>query len=800
MRLFLLLAVSCFLHGFACAATISGKVVTGAGAAVAAASVVLEREGDKILAGTDITADDGSFSISSVPGGTYLLHIVAAGYAQHSERVVVAGSDLSLPAITLAPAAKQLKEVTITSQKPLIEIHADKLVVNVENSIVNTGSSVYEVLGRSPGVMIDQSDNINLKGRPGVTVMMNGKIMPVSGADLANLLKGMPSSSIEKIEIISNPGARYDAAGSGGIINILTKRDRRKGLNGNVNATYGQGIYNKANGGGNINDRTGALNLSAGYNYADREGFSHLGIVRKFSANDVLRTQYTQQNHTYFPVKNHAANLGADYTVSSRTTVGVSATGNSSRFRPQGDNVSRVDSGRTTYFHTHNDSRDAWDNYSLNGYLRHRIDTGGRELSADLDYARYWNQTYQLYTTTYRDADGALLRPDYLLYGDLSGLTQIRSAKVDYVHPLAGGMRLDAGAKSSYVTADNRPLFYDRSSGADVPDSSKSNHFVYSEHINAAYLNGAIDKPKWSAQLGLRGEHTYATGDQKITGQRFTRSYFQLFPSLAVQRHLDEANDVGVTLSRRIDRPGYRQLNPFKYFLDPTNYRMGNPYLNPTLTYAVELSHTYKQRFITSATISRATNVITETLEADEVFPNISKQTDKNLAEMYYYGLSCAYPFQLAKWWQHTVNANFYYSIYRGNLSNTPLNRGRGAFDVNMTSSITLPKGFSAEAGFYYQSAMNYGYYELVPVWSVNAGIQKKVMKDKATVKLSATDITWANRPGATIVFSNFTEIWSSYRDSRVVNLTFVYRFGHATGNRRHSSGAEEEKRRAGGG
>ncbi len=783
-------------------ATISGRVVNTSGIPIAGVNIILQFADSSTLAKSDITIEDGRFSLASIADGGYVLRATAIGYTTYaSDPIVVSGGDVTLRDITLQASAKTLQEVTVSAQKPLIEIKADKLIVNVENSIINTGSSVFEVLGRSPGVMIDQSDNVNLKGRPGVTIMMNGKIMPVSGADLANILKGMPSAGIEKIEIISNPGARYDAAGSGGIINIITKKDKTRGLNGILNGSYGQGIYPKANGGGNINYRTAKINLNVNYNYADRRTLNNLGITREFYINNELKTTYTQNNRTYFPVKNHSGSVSLDYNLSGRTVAGCSTTGNSSRFKPLGDNTSQVDSGHTTtYFTTTNHSSDEWANYSINGYVKHTFDSSGRELSVDIDYARYWNQTYQLYTTTYTNALHLPYLPDYIFYGDLSGLTQIRSAKVDYIHPLGRKWRIDAGAKSSYVTADNQPFFYDRSTGADVLDTSKSNHFVYTENINAAYLNTSKDWEKWSAQFGLRGEQTHATGNQKITGQQFTREYTQLFPSLAVQWHTNANNDLGITLSRRIDRPGYRQLNPFKYFLDPTNYRMGNPYLNPTLTYAVEVSHTFRQRFITTFTTSRATNVITETLEADEVFPNISRQTDKNLASMYFYGFSFAYPVKIAKWWQAALNGNLYYSLYKGVLSNTPLNTGRPAFDVNTTSSITLGKGYTAELSGAYQSSMIYGYYDLVPVWYANAGAQKKLLKNKATLKISFTDMFWTNRPGATIVFANFKEVWSSRRDSRVGTLTFVYRLGKTTsGNKRHDSGAEDEKRRVGG-
>jgi outer membrane receptor protein involved in Fe transport len=785
------------------AANLSGKVVSATGQPLDGVNVMLLREQDSAFVHAAVSSSTGHFDILGLAPGRYLLRCSLIGYAQQSPGIVVAGDDdIRYPDIVMVKQSHSLGDVNVTAQKPLIEVKADKLIVNVENSIVNTGSSVFEVISRSPGVMVDQNDRITLKGRPGVTIMIDGKIIPIAGGDLANMLKGMQSASIERIELISNPGARYDAAGSAGIINIVTKKGKKAGLNGSLNASYGQGVYLKANAGGSMNYRAGKLALNLNFNSGERRGFSHLNIQRQFYVNNELKTSYDQSNNTYFPVFNHTGGLGIDYNISKKVTVGVSGSGNSTRFRPAGSNTSRVDSGNTTtFFTTAITSKDVWFNQTMNGYLKYDIDSNGSALSIDVDYARYSTKTNQLYTTGYYDASYLRFMPDYLLFGDLSGITQIRAVKADYTKVIASKGKIEAGAKTSFVTSDNMPLFYDRSNGADMQDTGKSNHFVYGENINAGYINTSRDWQKWSVQIGVRAEHTHATGDQKITGKRFNRDYLQIFPSLALQWHANDRHEIGATLSRRIDRPGYNQLNSFKYYLDPTNYRMGNPYLNPTLTYAVEVAHTFRQKFLTTFTASSATNVITETLEADEVYPNISRQTDKNLASMHYFGVSVAYPIQLTKWWQQIVNANIYYNRFIGDIANTQLHKGMTAYDVNATTSIVLSRSLSVEFSAVGQSAAVLGYYDMIPVWFANFGAQKKLFDGKATLKVAFTDLFYSNQPGATIAFRNFREVWSYRRDSRACFFTFVYRFGKQNSPvKRHSSGAEEEKRRVSGG
>lgn len=703
--------------------------------------------------------------------------------------------------VRLDSAQHRLSEIIVSKSKPLIEVQRGKIVVNVEGSATATGATILEILGRSPGVRVDASDNISLKGRSGVTVMMDGKVIPIGGADLAAMLKGMPSTSVESIEIITNPGAKWDAAGSSGIINIRTKRDKRKGLNGIVTGSYGQGVYPKATLGINLNRRAGALNIFGGLSYSNRDAFNHLDITRRFFTNGIERTKYTQDNNTTFNRENWTPSLGLDYKLGKKITVGVSGTGYLTNATISGDNISRVDSGSSyNFFRTSNRNTEHWYNYSLNGFYRYTFDSTGRELSVDIDYARYWSNATQRYTNHYTDKNDEAFIPDYLLLGELAGLTQIRSVKADYTHPLNGGIKLEGGGKWSYVTADNHPSYYDVSDGNRIYDSTKSNHFVYAEQIRAGYIKAGGEHGKWSIDAGVRVEQTVAEGEQKITGEKLSRDYTQLFPSFSILRHLDSTNDLGLTLSRRIDRPAYQQLNPFKFFLDPTNFRTGNPLLRPALTYSAELSHTFRQKFITALTYSITKDVITEVLQPTTGGAAISFQMDQNLDRQEYIGLSIAYPFQITKWWSNVTNANCYYSKFTGYLANTALDRGSVAGDFNITNTFTLPWNMTAELGGYFEAGQVWGYYTTKPIVMLNAGLQKAIWKKTATLKLAATDLTHNGAPRADIAFRDFHEYFEATRDTRVATLSFVYRFGQAqNAARRLRSGAEQEKQRAGG-
>ncbi len=784
---------------------VSGLVRSASGGgALRDVNMLLLRSNDSGLVKTGVTDDQGRYLIEPPAEGSYIIKAVLSGYeTAFSAPFQINSAGLTIPDFQMVVARKALKEVTVRSQKPLIEVHADKVVMNVESSITNTGSTALEVLQRAPGVNVDQNDNISLKGKQGVTIMMDGKVQPISGSDLANVLRGMPSNSIDKIEIISNPGARYDAAGSGGIINIRTKKDKRMGLNGNATAGYGQGVYPKANAGLGLNYRNKKVVLYSNYNYQARRSMNNLGLYRQFYQNGEVSSTYDQRNDMLFDGYSHYATIGGDYSISSKTTVGAVLSGGLNGFDLKGETEATVldaEEVPASYFSTERRNDNRWNNWAVNLNIRHQLDTMGSDISADADYARYSNTSDQKLHTMYSMIDGTPQQPDYILYGTMSGFTDIRSLKIDYTKPLTATLRLEAGAKASLVHADNNPVFFDQSNGGNVYDSGKSNHFIYDENINAAYVNAAKEWTRWGVQAGLRAEQTIAKGHQLVNDDRFDRKYAQLFPSIAVTRHINKENDLGVTLSRRIDRPNYQQLNPFRRYLDVTSVNQGNPYLLPALTWSAELSHTWKGKFMTQFSYSHTTDVITQVIQPES--GQITVVTDKNLATNTVYSLSGNYPLQLYKWWNSVNNINIYYTHYEGDLANTPLSDGTPAFSVSTQNSFTFPHDWSGELTGWYQSQQRYGYMHINPQYAVNIGVQKALWDKKATIKLSITDLFLKQNPTGSSEFSEYHEDFTVLRDSRVATITATYRFGKraVAPVRRRQRGAEDELRRAGAG
>jgi hypothetical protein len=693
----------------------------------------------------------------------------------------------------------------VEGQKPLIEQHMDKTVMNVQNSIVSAGSTALEVLEKAPGIVVDQNDNISMRGRQGVIVMIDGKPVPMSGSELANMLRGMSANSVEKIELITNPSAKYDAAGNSGIIDIRLKRDESQGTNGTVSSSFGQGKYFKSNQGLQLNHRSKKFNVFGSYNYVYRRDFTNLDIYRRFYTEGAFTGAYDQQNVFNFDMNNHSARFGADYFLSPKTVIGVVTNGFISDFDRTNSNralvINQLDQPES-YFLTDAAVEHGRRNQAVNFNLKHTIDSVGREITADVDYIVYKNTDIQNFTTNYYNLSNEPIRNPYLLYGTLDGDLTIKSAKADYKQPLKSvGASLEAGVKSSLVSADNNLEFFDRSNGGNVPDMDKSNHFLYEENINAAYLNTSKKWDKASLQLGLRLENTIAKGEQLSDGQKFDRNYTQLFPSAFVGYTLSKKHDLGISLSRRINRPSYNQLNPFKNFLDPSTYSAGNPFLEPELSYSFEFTHTFDQRIVTKLSYTRTTDVMLQVLSPDTTQEKLVVQTFRNLATLDYYGLTVTVPFSIGNWFNSVNNGTFYYGLYKGFLAETDLRNGRPTFNLNSNNTIKLPNNWSAELTGVYRGKEVYGFLDVDPIWFVSAGVQKQFWDKKASLKLNVTDAFYTNKVRGATELTRYSENFYQRRDSQVATLSFNYRFGQAkeAPSRRRTGGAEEEKNRAGG-
>jgi ferric enterobactin receptor len=802
----LLLVVSGLIGGHQAQAQtltdVRGTVQSATNSPIEFATVTLHRATDSTVVKTEFSDAKGVFLFERATAGRYLVSAAQVGFVrQWTKPFEVAGQAVELPAMTLATsAATQLKEVQVVGQKPLYEREADRTIVNVEGSTLAAGNTSLDVLRRSPGVTVDGSDNLALRGRQGLLVLIDGKRQPMTGTELADYLRALPADQLKSIELITNPPAKYDAQGGAGIIAINLKKDQRLGTNGTVNLSYGRSQYNKYTGGLSLNHRQKNINLFGSYNYANRSNLAQLTIHRDFygpatGPERPLTSTTDQDNRLPNQQRSHSWRAGLDYNLSEHTTLGAVVSGLANHNTADGTNFSVLRDlvrGTTQTYNSTNTSSGNPTNAAGNLNFRHTYTNpfGSQELTADVDYARYRISRDQLLQTY------IVGEPSQASSSDQEGRLAIQSAKVDYTHPLSKLLRLEMGAKSSLVTADNDLQFFNNG----LLDLNRSNRFRYDENINAGYVNFNYSQPKLTLQAGLRGEQTHAVGkqDREVEFNDFTRNYFQLFPSAAIKRQLSDNHELAVSLSRRIDRPSYGQLNPFRQIIDRTTFGSGNPTLLPQTSYNVEITHTFKQKYSAGLSYSRTTNPLIGVVQPETDSTVLS--TTRNLDQQHYYALTLTAPVDVTKWWKTYNNAVLYYNRFVGELAGTNLNRGGVSVELTSNHTFTFGKGWSAELNGSYESRQVYGFLVQRPNGEVSAGLQKGLWDRKGSLKLTMADIFYTRTGRVTSTYDNYVERFYQRRDTRFVTLAFSYRFGNdkLAPTRRRSGGAEEEKRRAG--
>jgi outer membrane receptor protein involved in Fe transport len=806
---------------------ISGTVVSPDKKPVEAATIQLQRANDKALVKAAVTDKAGNYVFEKIAEGNYIISFAAAGFTKQSSdpiSITATNPTVTMPATELAVQAKSLEGVTVTAQKPFIEQKLDRTIVNVEASPSNAGATALEVLEKSPGVSVDNDGNISLKGKQGVIIMMDGKPTYLSPADLANVLRNLPASALDQIEIMTNPSAKYDAAGNSGVINIKTKKSKTKGSNGSITLGNTTGLFRnngkeelvwKPTFSVNYNYKKNKINFFGNFVYNYREGRGMLDITSRYYEDEKQLDSINKVNTTFrFRNNNYTLKLGLDYTPNKKNTFGIVVNGflfagrptpitNTTFSKLNGDVFSRLNSKTLNEL--------SWQNFSTNLNYKHTFDTSGTELTLDLDYSHYKNVSDMLLSTGFFDGDNNQTADSMFLKGHLPAAIDIYSLKSDFNHTYRNGIKLEAGIKASYVRSDNLVDYLRKMGGNWAPDS-RNNHFLYTENINAAYLNANKSFKKWDVQTGLRMENTNTEGIQTSDNAVTKRSYVSFFPSVFVSYNASAKNTFTVSASRRLQRPNYQDLNPFTFFLDSLSYRQGNPYLTPQFSYNYELKHTYNNKLSTTLNYTSTTDVISQIIKRKKGTNNelIGFLTIDNIAKFTNMGIAVSTPVKFAKWWNANVFVNVFRNHYTGTYISTEnaqskvvdLDLAFTSFNLNINNSFSIGKGWTAEvSGFYnykniQQLTLSY------PMGQINFGLAKNnLLKGKASIRLNARDpFGWMRFKGLT-QYGNIDISMINRFDSRQYGVNFTYRFGKQQGqSRRRNSATEEEQRRVGAG
>lgn len=759
---------------------VTGKVVDEKLSDLPFSQVALKKGTDTSMVKSLLADEKGNFSFQ-VPNGSYLIEVKMMGYTKRLTAVfdIVPGEKRELGTIVLKTSEIQLAAVSISAKLPFVERRADKLIVNLNG--LGSGAPIMEVMNQLPGVSVTPDDQISLNGKS-VQIYIDGKATTLSSEALAGMLKGISSSAIQKVELIAQPSAKYDAAGNGAIINIIRKRNYKAGLNGNVYAGGGKGAFGKANGGINLNYKGKAYNLLLNLDYNYNKYFYDSYIVSTFvDARGIASGQSTTDIKSTRSNANYTPNLGMDFYLSKRTTLSASVKPGFQTFgRNSTANIDNV-VGQSQFINLVNIRAS---NFSSGLRLQHQIDSFGRDLTVDVDYYRYGN---------YNDQDNRTVT--FSPASDLPSMVgqdrvfDVHAFKMDYTHPLAKGHQFEMGMKTSYINAKNSNFYQDFT-------SQQTNLFNYKESISALYLTYASTGAKFSYQLGIRGEYTNGQGEQGFGNERFTRSYFQPFPSVHLDYKFTKNHSLSLGMNKRIERPGYESLNPLVRIISSSNLQQGNPALKPLVAYNADLWYGYKNAFFFGLTYSHSVDDFTSISVplANGVISTLPGNADYGD----YFTLQATYGKQVLPWWYTSSNAILSKRSFKGEFNGVLLESdGIASLAATSYNSFSLSKNFSVMFLFNYRGKSVDRTITNRAFTYVTAGIRQQLLNKRASIQLNAMDIFKSYRNEYNQDSGTLQQLWRNQFETRMVKLNFSYSFGGTVKNTKKSNGTEEERRRS---
>ncbi len=803
-KIFTLAAAILLLAGksLAQAPGITGSVTDNAGKPLQSITVSLVNAKDSSLVKTDITDSKGNFEISTNKEGSFLISYSGVGYEQQYSEAFEkkAGQPVAVKAVSLKQSEGKLKEVTIVAKKPMIEVKADKTIFNVEASINSQGSNALELLQKSPGVQVDNNDNISMKGKTGVKVYVDGKMMQLDSKDLAAYLKSINSNDIEAIEMISNPSAKYDASGNAGIINIRLKKNKKFGTNGSVNLGFVQGVTPKGNGSLNLNYRDKKINVfgNVGGNIGRYENTLDLYRIQK----DTLYDQKTLMHS-----KDKSVNLkaGADYFINRNNTIGVMATTNFSNNEWNSESNALVWYKPTDVYqynlHALNTVPGKRTNANFNANYRY-ADTTGLEINVDADHGFFRGKGNSVQPNEYIFPNTSL---NNLVVNRNNTPTDIdiNTVKADVEHKLGKG-KLGYGFKLSFVKTKNTfDFFTDTAFDKPAIVLDRSSSFTYKENVNAGYINYQQQlNDKWSIQAGVRGEQTNSDGEltrtNGVTGpdDKVKRHYFDLFPSAAITWNINTKNSLNLTYSRRIDRPTYQDLNPFENKLDELTYQRGNPFLQPQYTHSIELTHTFMGTINTTLGYSNVSDYATE---VTDTVGNATYIQQRNFATQQIFSLNIGSSLPIKPWWNGYASLWANNQLFDGYISANKVHQNILSYGAYMQHSFTLGKDYTAElSGWFNGPSVWGGTWRTKTQGAMDVGLQKLLMQKRVSVKIAATDI-FHTAPWRSI--NDFGGLYlkgGGSWESQTFRLSLSWRFGSSqvSSSRQRKTGSESEANR----
>lgn len=777
---------------------IKGKLADNKNNAVAYATVSVLNMDSRVING-GISEDNGSFAITNLANGKYVLRITALGANTKFISDIVISDAIPVKdvgTVTLSLSAKTLDEVQISGEKAVMEMHVDKKVFNVDKNITTAGGSASDVLANVPSVSVDADGSVSLRGKGNVTILIDGKPATLLGGDVATALQSLPANSIENVEVITNPGAKYDAQGVTGIINIVTKRDKKFGINGSVNA--GAGTRDKYNGGINLNAKNEKWNVFLNSNYRNNSNYNRTSTVREnrsVKAGDLSFNNYENNQRRFIGWFN---SLGAEYMINKNNIITFTQNINYMQWGNKGattfETMTAITNGgenvhNTSTKYRRSEGKGGPLSTASNLDYRHKFKKEKQEITANFNYSISNTRHDQVYITNYEDYD--LPASDYYMWelAPSVGVNSSINAQADFTTPFWGkNGKLDAGWRSQYFwfRSHNNPLLYKPDDNIDtVFNPTYYNKFNYLQQNHAAYTSYSNQYGNFSYIAGLRLEYTSYEGKvQRLSkAAAFTplqTDFLNLFPSAFLSYKLPKDQSLYLNFSRRINRPNFWNMMPFVDLTNPQDTSMGNPFLRPEFIYNTELSYNklFKKghNIITSFYYQHTDGMIERyrRFYAD----GTSFSQPQNLNTGLTYGAELIGRLQLLPSWDATINFNIFRNEVQGTNVAPELNNSGTAYFAKANTNIKLPAGFSLQLNGNYESPKILAQGTLSEVYWVDAALRKNLLKNKATLVLNVSDIF--NTRKYTTGYDYLTYYLDSYRDreTRIGNISFTYRFG----------------------
>jgi hypothetical protein len=786
-------------------AIVHGTIEDGNGKHLQFANVLLLKSVDSALVKGTMTDASGKYSFVNIKEGKYIVTATFTGMTQTFTQIIEitpGKSEIDAGTLYLKHTGEQLQNVTVTGKAPMFEQKIDRMVINVKNSITNAGGTALDVLEKSPGVTVSRQNNsIAVNGKNGVVVMLNGKITYMPADALVQMLDGISAGNIEKIELITTPPSKYDAAGNAGYINIVLINNPYAGLNGSYFLTAGYGKRELGAGGINFNYRSGKINLYGNYSYTYshtiQSGRGYTQLTK--AANIITNTSFTDRNAKR---QVHNARIGIDYQLDTATVIGALIGGYDNMWRMTANNGAtvQVNNIEDTTISTINKEINHWENLMTNLNFQHTFKPG-RIIYFDANYIYYKDNNPNTYTNSYYDKVKHFLYQQDVRSGKITPI-KIGVVSTDYTTSLGKKVTMEAGAKVSRSRFTNDVSVDNLKQNAWVADGSLSAYYLLKEDIAAAYTSFSMNvSSKTTIKAGLRYEYTSSNLGTTQQANVVDRKYGELFPTFYISQKMNENNSFNFSYSRRITRPTFNDLAPFTIFFDPKTFFTGNPALQPAIANTLQASYLYKN-FIFSLNYTHEKNTI-EGFQTERVdtTTNTVYLSAKNFNYEQYSTASFSLPFDISKRWSMQNNINVNWQQVNTVYNKSAVQLQTFSYNVNSTQRFTLPKDFSVELTGFYYSAGYFGTLKTEPVYQVDAGIQKKFSNQKDILRFAATDIfnSGGNYRFAEKLPIEGTNMHASLNFGMIAyKLTYTHNFGNKAlkDKRERATGAEAELNR----